>query len=51
VTLSRAAENAAKAFADEVRAKIAVMPTTDTERLAIQVRVGELLAGVTVPKP
>lgn len=43
--LSRAAELAAKSLADGVREKVAAMPTTDTERVAIMVRVGELLTG------
>jgi hypothetical protein len=51
VNLSKTADQAARSLADEVRAKIATMPTTDTERIAIMVRVGELLSGVTAPTP
>lgn len=43
--LSSAAEAAAKGLADEVRDKVRAIPTTDTERIAIQVRVAELLGG------
>jgi hypothetical protein len=43
--LSRVADAAARSIAEETNAKIGAIPTTDTERMAIKVRVAELIGG------
>lgn len=44
--LSQAAERAAQSIAEKAKAEIFSIPTTDTERIAIMVHVGELLSDV-----